>query len=90
MSKYLLLISFALSGCLSIEGDKVAYIYPKEGIANIRQFSNSCPVKVTKAITVNINNLNGWISCMFSSIICIRVHNKSIAFLISNLSIELI
>jgi hypothetical protein len=61
MSKYLLLISFALSGCLSIEGDKVAYIYPKEGIANIRQFSNSCPVKVTKPITVNINNLNGWI-----------------------------
>lgn len=59
--KYLILVLF-LAGCkFEIKGDDVAFIYPSEGIANIRQFANSCPVKVTQPKTVNINELNGWV-----------------------------
>lgn len=63
MGKYLIslvVISF-LTGCFDLKGDDVAFIYPDEGIANIRQFANSCPVQVTKAVTVDIKELDGWV-----------------------------
>ena len=58
---FLVLSVFCLSGCFDIKGDDVAFIYPKEGIANIRQFTNSCPVQVTKPRTVAISELSGWV-----------------------------
>lgn len=57
----LLAVSLNLFGCFDIKGDDVAFIYPKEGIANVRQFANNCPIQVTQAKTVDINELTGWV-----------------------------
>lgn len=61
--RYSLVISLSLllTGCFDIKGDDVAFIYPSEGIANVRQFTNSCPVKVNQAVTVPITDLTGWV-----------------------------
>ena len=60
-SQFLLVISLSLTGCFDIKGDDVAFIYPKEGIANVRQFANNCPIQVTPAKTVDISELTGWV-----------------------------
>ena len=62
MKKIFLLVAISfLSGCFNIEGDDVAFIYPKEDIANVRQFAKSCPVKVTQPKTVPLSELEGWV-----------------------------
>ena len=62
MNKYLVFFaSITLTGCFDIKGDDVAFIYPKEGSANLRQISSNCPVKVTTPTTVDINELTGWV-----------------------------
>lgn len=61
-SQFLLAISFLIVGCkYEIKGDTVAFIYPSENRANVRTFSNSCPVKVSEPTTVSLAELEGWI-----------------------------
>lgn len=53
---------FSVSGCKTyrLEGDQVAMIYPQHGIARVRTITNSCPLKVTEAREIVIQELDGW------------------------------
>lgn len=63
MKKIFLLASslFLVSCKFDAEGTPLAFIYPDEGIANLRTITKSCPIEVSTAQEVSLKELAGWV-----------------------------
>lgn len=58
-STYVLLCSTSCK--YDATGTETGFIYPKEGIANVRTVTQSCPIQVSEKVVKNINELDGWV-----------------------------